>query len=1011
MTPEFRRKVDEVFHRALNQPPSEREAYLKQMCGEDANLRSEAVRMIEQRARVGPPGDSPPAPPIQAFAPGQTVSGRYRIVRFISRGGMGEVYEAEDTELRERVALKTLLPVLAEDSRMIARFKQEIQLSRRVSHPNVCKVFDLARHPADGSAPDVTVYLSMEFLPGETLAAKIERDGPLPLDTALPLLDQMAAALDAAHAAGVIHRDFKPSNVMLVPASGGARAIVTDFGLARSVEYGETTATASAQLMGTFDYMAPELFSGRPASTASDVYALGLTCCKMITGALPSLAERAGVSVSVESVTDRLDAACIAAMARVLDLNPAARFAKAADFVRALRGERSQAITVALPEMTRRRVIVAAGALALAVALAVAWAVWSHNRNLPPPEAAALYRQGVDDIHTGAYFAATKALAKAVHAAPHFAAAHARLAEAWMELQIPETARNEMAQVRPEDVSGLSESDRELFEAIHLTINRDFPAAVSKYEQMRRRAPAGLDVDLGRAYEKAGRNNDARECYRRAAEGPEDNPAAWLKLAVLYSREGDEAKSADAFRQAEEGYRNNTEGTIEITYQRGVAANRQSQFAEGTAQLLKARDTARFAGNLQQDLSATLELAVAANATGDAVAAERYATEALETAQANQMGTFAIRGLVALGANCANKRDFQAAERHYIDALNLARGNNAFRLIALCQLSLASVYHQVGRSDEAVIEARGALAYYQANGFAHENCQALTLIGRQQRDQGDLAGALASFQSVAGEAKKSGSPADMAGAEELLGSLLGVQEKYPEALDHYRRKLELAPTDRDKGYAGLQCGDTLWLLGRYEEAGRMFDDATTHARKFPDLQLRLARSRAEMALSQEHASQAAEMARRVLAAIPAGDVLSVELKRTLGLALLAAGNKSEGRRQCEESLAAAAKLKDEGALRGARLAVEQARAETGDLDGARAVFRDIKPALEGHPESQWRAIAIVGRVDASYIPAAREAYESLARQWGDAVWRSYAGRPDVQRLSRPLTQPKTAIHQ
>jgi tetratricopeptide (TPR) repeat protein len=966
---------------------------------------------MEQDARAGPPDHQHLASPNQAFADGQIVSGRYRIVRLIGRGGMGEVYEAEDLDLREHVALKTLLPEIAGDSRMIARFKQEIHLSRRVSHPNVCNVFDLARHPADGSAPDATVYLSMEFLPGETLSAKIARDRPLPLEAALPLLDQMAAALDAAHAAGVIHRDFKPSNVMLVPASGGVRAVVTDFGLARSVHYGETTVTATSQLMGTFDYMAPELFAGRPATTASDIYALGMTCCKMLTGALPSLAARGG-AVSVQKATEGLDAACKAAIARVLDPDPAKRFTSAEDFVRALRGEKSQAMTFALPAMTRRRVFAAVAALALAVALAAALAIWRGDRNRPSPEAAARYRQGVDDIHIGAYFAATRPLAQAVRAAPHFAPAHARLAEAWLELQVPETARTEMALIRPEDQSGLSETERLLLDAIYLTINRDFTGAVSKYEQMRRRAPADLDIDLGRAYEKASRGKDARECYRRAAEGPEHNPAAWLRLAVLSSREGDAAKSAEAFRQAEEGYRNNVEGTIEIAYQRGVAANRRSQYAEGAIQLLKARETARLAGNLQQDLNATLELAVAANATGDAAAAERYATEAVETAQANQMGTFAIRGLAALGANCAQKGDFPAAERHYLDGLNLARGNNAFRLIALCQLSLSSLYSRMGRSDDAVREARDALAYYQPNGFAYESWQALTLIGRYQRNRGDLTAALGSFQSAAEAAKKSGNPAAIAGAEESLGSLLAVQERYPEALDHYRRKLDLAPNDQDKGYAGLEYGETLWVLGRYEEAGRAFADATARAAKFPDLQLKLARSRADMALSQGRATEAADMARRSLAAVAAADVLSAaELKRILGLALLAAGKKSEGRRQCEESLNAVAKLGDEDALLDARLAVEQARVETGDRAGAIAIFHALEPALAGHPESRWRALATAGRVDASYLPSAREAYESLARLWGDAVWRGYAGRPDVQRLSRPLSQANTANHQ
>ena len=135
------------------------------------------------------------------------------------------------------LALQDLLPAIASDGRMLARFKQEIQLSRKVSHPNVCpRLRSLARHPADGSAPATTVFLTMEFLPGETLSERLHRDGRLFAAEALPILSQTAEALDAAHRAGVIHRDFKPSNVMLVPTAGGTRAVVTDFGPAHSCE-------------------------------------------------------------------------------------------------------------------------------------------------------------------------------------------------------------------------------------------------------------------------------------------------------------------------------------------------------------------------------------------------------------------------------------------------------------------------------------------------------------------------------------------------------------------------------------------------------------------------------------------------------------------------------------------------------------------------------------------------------------------------------------------------------
>jgi hypothetical protein len=212
MTPERWRCVNEIFHTSLEQPPSRAEEFLQSACANDPDLYAEVRQMILEHERGGFL-DQPPWPIAQepAFAEDKVLAGRYRIVRFLNRGGMGEVYEAEDLELHERVALKTLLPEIALDGRMIARFKQEIQLSRRISNPYVCRVFDLARHSGKGSSSDSVYFLTMELLAGETLSERLRREGVMPGTTAIPLLCQVAEALDAAHDSGVIHRDLKPS--------------------------------------------------------------------------------------------------------------------------------------------------------------------------------------------------------------------------------------------------------------------------------------------------------------------------------------------------------------------------------------------------------------------------------------------------------------------------------------------------------------------------------------------------------------------------------------------------------------------------------------------------------------------------------------------------------------------------------------------------------------------------------------------------------------------------------
>src|SRR5262245_21058912 len=164
---------------------------------------------------------------------GQLAAGRFRVLRFVAEGGRGQVYEAEDVELGERVALKTVRAEIAADERATERFRREIQLARRVTHPNVCRTFDVFRH----EGPDGAVaFLTMEMLPGETLTERLHRVGRLTEDEARRLFAQMAAGLAAAHRVGIVHRDFKPGNVVLVPdASGpGLRAVVTDFGQAHA---------------------------------------------------------------------------------------------------------------------------------------------------------------------------------------------------------------------------------------------------------------------------------------------------------------------------------------------------------------------------------------------------------------------------------------------------------------------------------------------------------------------------------------------------------------------------------------------------------------------------------------------------------------------------------------------------------------------------------------------------------------------------------------------------------
>ncbi len=293
------------------------------------------------------PGQSEAPPPI--FSPNDVVCQRYRVIRFIARGGMGEVYEVEDEELHARIALKTIAPSRASSKHQLNRFKQEIQLARKVSHPNVCRVFDLGRH-RDEAHGDV-LFLTMEFLPGETLAGYLSEHGPMSYQEALPLVRQMVAALAAAHHAGVVHRDFKPGNVMLLNLPESPQVKVTDFGLAVNPEADETVSQVLSDVVGTPAYMAPEQFHGQ-YSARTDIYALGLTVFQMLTGKLPEFSQTPFQETGGQT-TKRMRSRWRQAIMRSTAANPAARFASVEEFWSAVSGEK-------LPGQTRWQAIFAA---------------------------------------------------------------------------------------------------------------------------------------------------------------------------------------------------------------------------------------------------------------------------------------------------------------------------------------------------------------------------------------------------------------------------------------------------------------------------------------------------------------------------------------------------------------------------------------------------------------------------------------------------------------------------
>jgi serine/threonine-protein kinase len=297
-SPENWETLKALFEAAVELDSSARPAFLLQTCI-DSETRAEVERLLSEHELAGTflsrPifGHFPLEREIgQRFSTGDLLAGRFEIVRFIASGGMGEVYEAQDQELRELVAIKTIRPQILREPNAVTRFKREVHLARKVTHPNVCRIFDLFRHKPPGTDEE-TVFVSMQLLEGSTLAQHLRQDGRMTAEEASPLLNQMASALGAAHEAGIVHGDFKPSNVMLIREGGGRegiRAVITDFGLALQSASVPASSRKSAEagkghdLLGTPAYMSPEQAQGDQTDARSDIFSFGIVLYEMLSG-------------------------------------------------------------------------------------------------------------------------------------------------------------------------------------------------------------------------------------------------------------------------------------------------------------------------------------------------------------------------------------------------------------------------------------------------------------------------------------------------------------------------------------------------------------------------------------------------------------------------------------------------------------------------------------------------------------------------------------------------------
>jgi eukaryotic-like serine/threonine-protein kinase len=343
--------LKELFEAAMECSGAARPALLDRLCAGDLSLRRDLEQLLGFDAEAGAFLEGGVSGLPYSLPDGTVLAGRLRIVRALGRGGMGEVYEAYNQHARQAEALKVLRPEFARDADAVARLVQEVRASRQVTHPNVCRVYDIDRAVVGGRE---ILFLTMELVSGETLAERLRRAGAMTAPQALSVARQIAQALDAAHAAGVVHRDFKCANVMLEGADPSCRAVVMDFGLARRTNVPGQSLTSTGMIVGTPAYMAPEQMEGGEAGPPADRYAFGVVLHEMRTG-----------STHV-SGAEPLDRAWADAIDACLERDPVRRPSSAAEIIRRL-------------EPRRRRFRFGRQAAAAVLVAAVALLLWIYR--------------------------------------------------------------------------------------------------------------------------------------------------------------------------------------------------------------------------------------------------------------------------------------------------------------------------------------------------------------------------------------------------------------------------------------------------------------------------------------------------------------------------------------------------------------------------------------------------------------------------------------------------------
>jgi len=923
-------------------------------------------------------GFKKPNAPAAAFAPGDLLANRYRILSLISSGGMGEVYEADDLELEQRIAIKTILPAIVRSPQALALLKSEVLMSLQVTHPNVCRVFNLDCHRSASQEIPPVWFVTMELIQGHTLSWEIKKIGKFTTERALPIAQQMANGLEAARRARIVHGDFKSGNVILAPsADGTVRAVITDFGLALTLEKGHTSRAAK---VGTPAYMAPEQVSGDELSPQTDVYSFGVVLYEMVTGQWPFNANTPD-EISAKRLTEsptppvrfvpNLDPAWNRAILKCLAREPSGRYPSAKDAIDEITG-RSRHL--------RRLSLVVAAIFLTAIGLTVLARYRELGPFRPKPEIAVMgwMNRSGDPSHAWISTELSERLANTLRqSTTDEVLPQQEIDRAKIEFSVPadrNLEQEDLSQFRTAlganaFIVGAYSVDDDRVEVDGVLQNAKGRALKRFHEEAPLQALAQvaekIATDLSETLDSKEvteqqlessasiypKDAEARMLYFEATENLSDFDAdsAREKLQQVVALDNDSVAAHAALAEAWSRLKHDREAIEEG--RKAVELAQAQKLPPELMHLMEARyaelqlrwaDAAERYKNLHDFfpnvLSYSLHYAAALIRNGQPTESERFLEELSKSPKpVGDDPRIQSERAEAFAAESNFAEELKAADQ----ALNYASARKEKLMQADAELQVCWAQQNTGHSPaalEACETARGIFSTFDDNINA---AVALNGIANIKMQQADYTGARQAYLQVLEVTQKANAQTDTAGA--LLN--LGKSEIYlgdnSEAESHLRQAIDLAERiedHNDESKARISLGSILDDAGKKTDATEQYGIALKIAEQTGDrnTQAYVLSNLGQMALDDHNYTVAERDLEKALTLREAMDETLGVAKLQLRLAdlQLNIGNREAARNFGEKARATAEKLADMGTFADALCALAEVDLSSGNLSAA-----------------------------------------------------------------------------